>query len=299
MTVRARTTDQASFRRSAVVRRLAMPSIVRPYLEAAGAYAAYAMAYLDPRLFPLAEFYEATSDKRQALVMHARGGLGPTTLTVGDAELVRALLQLHPGPRQTFLTCETSHVDSLLLSHDLWRPQAMMRMQLDLTTFAPPDLSLARRLVDADAVDLNRLYAIEEDGLRYSGRQVGQGVYFGVYNRARLVAAAGTHIYSAREGVGVIGNVFTHPDFRSRGYGTAVTAAVAALLKQRCKLIVLNVDPANRTARHIYENLGFKETGRLTEAMATRRDPISPIAPIRRTIARWRSGAPGTEVVEL
>jgi predicted GNAT family acetyltransferase len=132
-------------------------------------------------------------------------------------------------------------------------------MQLDPAAFAPPSaVEVVRRLVEADAADLNRLYAIEEDGLRYSGRQVVEGVYYGAHNRGRLVAAAGTHIFSSREGVGVIGNVFTHPDFRGRGFGSAVTAAVAAHLLKTCDLIVLNVDPANRTARHIYDNLGFR-----------------------------------------
>jgi ribosomal protein S18 acetylase RimI-like enzyme len=176
----------------------------------------------------------------------------------------------------------------------------MVRMQLDAAAFTPPaGVELVRRLVEADAADLNRLYAIEEDGLRYSGRQVVEGVYYGAHNRGRLVAAAGTHIFSSREGVGVIGNVFTHPDFRGRGLGSAVTAAVAAHLLKTCNLIVLNVDPANRTARHIYDNLGFKDTGRLVEAMATRRNSASPLPFIRRTLGRWRSQTPQTEIVEL
>jgi ribosomal protein S18 acetylase RimI-like enzyme len=300
MTARARSTGQAGIRRSATIQRLSDSRTVRRHLEAAGAYAAYGLAYLDPNLFPLASFYEATFGQRQALLLHARGGLGAASLTLGDVELVRQLLRLHPGPRQSFLTCATEHVDALLESHNLWRPQTMLRMQLDRAAFKPPpDISHVRRLVDADASELNRLYSIEEEGLRYSGRQVRDGVYFGVFFRNRLVSAAGTHIHSTSEGVAVIGNVFTHPDFRGRGYGTAVTAAVAAQVLQRCELVVLNVDPANRTARHIYEQLGFRDGTRLVEAMATRREPLSPMAPVRRLLARWRATAPRTEVVEL
>src|SRR5690606_25609027 len=119
------------------------------------------------------------------------------------------------------------------------------------------------------------------------------------FHRNWLVAAAGTHIYSRREGVAVIGNVFTHQDFRGRGLGTAVTAAVAEYLLDHCELVVLNVDPANRTARHVYEQLGFKETGRLVEAMATRRHAFSPLPALRRAIARYRATAPNTELVSL
>ncbi|HWC29679.1 MAG TPA: GNAT family N-acetyltransferase, partial [Dehalococcoidia bacterium] len=154
-----------------------------------------------------------------------------------------------------------------------------------------------RRLTMADADELNRLY--EDEGTRHLGSQIVEGIYFGAFHRSRLVSAAGTHIYSRREGVGVIGNVYTHPDFRSHGLGTAVTAAVAENLIEACDLIVLNVDPANRTARHIYEQLGFKEAGRLVEAMATRRSAHTPVPFMRRILARYRAAARHTEVIEL
>ena len=301
MTAGARATQRsATVQRLAQVRRLEDPRLIRRRFAEVTPYAAYAIAYLDPRLFPMAEFYEATAAKRQAIIMHAHGGLGPATLTYGDAGLIEALLKLHPGPHQSFLTCDPEHVDTLLGSHNLWRPQTMLRMQLKRGELRRPEgLPAVRRLIETDASELNRLYSAEEEGLRYSGRQVSHGVYYGGYNRDRLVAAAGTHIYSRREGVGVIGNVFTHPDFRSHGLGTAVTAAVAEHLLESCELIVLNVDPANRTARHIYETLGFADTGRLVEAMATRREAYSPMPLVRRTIARWRGAASHSEVIEL
>jgi ribosomal protein S18 acetylase RimI-like enzyme len=282
------------------MRRLIDRAAIRERLTTARAYATYAIAYLDPRLFSLASFYEATSGSRWALVMHARGGLGTSTLTLGDAAIVESLLRLHPAPRQTFLTCDPTHVDGLLTAHNLWRPQTMLRMQVSRASFQPKgNPSTVRRLIDADAPDLNTLYAIEGDGLHYSGRQISQGVYFGAYVRGRLVSAAGTHIHSTSEAVGVVGNVFTHPDHRGRGLGTAVTSAVTAQLLRTCDLVVLNVDPANRTARHIYETLGYAEAGRLVEAMATRRDSLSPMPLVRRLLGRWRSHEPGVETVAL
>lgn len=292
------TTRQANLRRTANVRHLRDAATVRSLLEAAGPYSAYALAYLDPRVFHLAEFYEITAGDRRALVMHARGGLGPSTLTLGDPALVGRLLELHPGPRQAFLTCETGQTDAVLVTHNLWRPQTMLRMQLDRDAFvAPAGHAEVRRLTMADAVELNRLY--QDEGTRHLGSQIVEGIYFGAFHRSRLVAAAGTHIYSRREGVGVVGNVYTHPDFRSHGLGTAVTAAVTANLMEACDLIVLNVDPANRTARHIYEQLGFSEAGRLVEAMATRRSVHTPVPFLRRLLAHHRAGAPRTEVIEL
>ena len=292
------TTRQANLRRTADVRHLRDAAALRSILESAGPYTAYAMAYLDPRIFPLAEFHEIVSGDRRALVMHARGGLGPSTLTCGDATLVERLLELHPGPRQAFLTCETSHTEAVLVSHNLWRPQTMMRMQLNPADFKlPTDMPEVRRLTSFDSPALNRLY--QDEGTRHIGRQIIEGIYYGAFHRSRLVAAAGTHIYSRSEGVGVIGNVYTHPDFRSHGLATAVTAAVTQHLLDACDLIVLNVDPANRTARHIYEQLGFQESGRLVEAMATRRSAHTPLPFLKRLLARHRADAPGSEVIEL
>jgi predicted GNAT family acetyltransferase len=287
-------------KRTAVVRQLTGREETRARLRSSSAHSAYALAYLDRRLHGLAEFYEASIGERWAVVMHARGGLGTSTLTLGDVDAVGALMRLHPGPRQTFLTCEPQHVESLLKTHNLWRPQTMMRMQVDRMSFvAAPERPGIRRLIDADAADLNRLYAIEGDGLNYSGRQVGEGVYYGAYVRARLAAAAGTHIHSLGESVGVVGNVFTHPDYRGHGLGTAVTGAVTEHLLRVCDLVVLNVDPANRTARHVYDSLGYREVGRLVEAMATRRDATRPLPVLRRLVARLRSRTPGLEVVRL
>jgi len=294
------TTRRVGLRRNATIRRIHDPEEVRPHLEAERAYAAYAIAHLDPAMFHLAEFYEAAAGERRAIVMHAHGGLGASGVALGDPTLVSALLRLHPGPRQSYLTCEPAQVDSILMDYDLWRPQTMLRQRLMREDFSPPPGALpVRRLIDADAHELNALYAIEEEGLRYSGRQVSEGIYYGAHHRGRLVAAAGTHVFSAHEGVAVIGNVFTHPDFRGRGLATATTAGVANFVLRHCDLVVLNVDPANRTARHVYERLGFKDTGRLVEAMATRRGALSPLPSLRRIAARWRANTPDTEVVEI
>ncbi len=300
-TAHSTTGAQTAARNQVEIRRLLEPASVRAWLEPLASYSAYAIAYLDSRLLPLAEFYEAIAGEKRALVMHARGGLGPSTFALGEPRLVAALMRLHPGPRQAFITCETSHVDLLLETHNLWRPQTMLRMRVDRDAYHRPEgLPQARRLIDADAAELNRLYALEDDGLRYSGRQVREGIYYGAYSRGRLVAAAGTHIYSRDLGVAVVGNVFAHPDYRGHGFGTAVTAAVVEhLLAANGRLIVLNVDPANRTAHHIYETLGFSDQVRLVEAMITRRASLSPIPLMRRALARWRAEKPGAEVVEV
>jgi len=301
MTARAAPRPSAStLVRHAAIRHVTDSAEARRLLSSARAFSAYALAYMDLRLFDLADIYEAREGSRFAVMVHSRGGLGTSTLLLGDPELTGALLKLHPGPRQSFFTCQVDHVEQALETHNLWRPQTMLRLKFDPTVAEMASMpENVRRLEADDAEDLNRLYAMEGDGLRYSGKQLASAVYYGGFVRGRLVAAAGTHIYSLKEKVGVVGNVYTHPDHRNRGLGTAVTAAVTAHLARHCNLIVLNVDPANRTARHIYEQLGYREETRLVEAMATRRDSFIAMPLIRRLVARWRGHRTGVETVKL
>jgi len=265
------TTRRVGLRRTAVIRRIHDPEQIRPQLEAEQAYAAYAIAHLDPAMFHLAEFYEAVSGERRAIVMHARGGLGPSGVTLGDPGLVSALLRLHPGQRQSYLTCEPAQVDAILIDYDLWRPQTMLRQQLMREDFSPPPGALpVRRLIDADAHELNALYAIEEEGLRYSGRQVSEGIYFGAHHRGRLVDQPGTHVISPVARLGVVGNVFTNAEFRGRGYATAVTGAVTAELLRTCDQVVLNVRSDNPPALQAYRRLGYAEHLRFEERLVHR-----------------------------
>ncbi|MBI5669707.1 MAG: GNAT family N-acetyltransferase [Chloroflexi bacterium] len=56
-----------------------------------------------------------------------------------------------------------------------------------------------------------------------------------------------------------IGPVYTPPELRGRGYGSACTAAVSQwLLDQGRKFVFLYTDLSNPTSNHIYQNIGYK-----------------------------------------
>lgn len=56
-----------------------------------------------------------------------------------------------------------------------------------------------------------------------------------------------------------IGPVYTHPDHRGRGYGSAVTAiATQALLDEGHRFVCLYTDLANPTSNHIYAEIGYE-----------------------------------------
>ncbi len=69
-------------------------------------FAAYALAQLEPEAFAVSQWWTSESDEGCSVVAHSRGGLGETTFVLGPAGGVRAILSIHPGPYQTFVTAK-------------------------------------------------------------------------------------------------------------------------------------------------------------------------------------------------
>ena len=78
------------------------------------------------------------------------------------------------------------------------------------------------------------------------------GVFYGAREDGRLVSAAGTHLVSPTEVIGAVGNIFTLPQHRGRGHGTACTAAVCAQLLGQGLTTLPNVSVTNLPAVRLY-----------------------------------------------
>src|SRR5262249_41725053 len=117
----------------------------------------------------------------------------------------------------------------------------------------------------------------------FTADQLTSGPFFGVRSGAELLAAGGTHVVARPYGIAAIGNVYTRPEARGRGYAGAITAAlVAALFKGRCRDVILNVAEATLAARRIYERLGFRIHCEYREGpIERRRTPTAPVPPAR------------------
>jgi ribosomal protein S18 acetylase RimI-like enzyme len=279
------------------VRRLEDPTAIRALLERQRPYAAYALGQLEPHLYTKTEWWHASGEGHEALVLHSRGGLGHATYTMGETGALDALLRIHPGSRNTFFTCEPHHLGTVLRYFELEQRQTMIRMLVDRRTFAPVSAEV-RRLTGADAREINRLYRIDGVPSYYSPRQIDDAVYFGAITDGRIVAVAGTHVVSPLSQIAVVGNVYTHPRYRGRKLAQAVTSAVTVLLLKSCDEVVLSVDPANVPAVAAYARLGYVEAARLIEGAAVRRDVLGWETALRRTLARLRSRN-GEEMVRV
>ncbi len=272
---------------------------IRRILEGRRPYAAYALGQLEPVLFRMTEWWIASSARNQALMLHSRGGLGNATFAMGEASALEALLRTHPGLRQTFLTCEVSHLDTVLRYFALDQRQTMIRMEVTASAFRPITGVGVRRLEGADAREINRLYRTDGVPSFYSARQIDDSVYFGAERDGNLVAVAGTHVISSASAIAVVGNVYTHPRYRQQRLAQATTSAVTEQLLKFCREVVLSVDPTNAPAVRAYERLGYAEVARLIEGAATRRDSTGAVTAMRRLAARLRGRGAGAEIVRL
>ena len=63
-----------------------------------------------------------------------------------------------------------------------------------------------------------------------------------------------------RKNVAPLGNIVTHPGYRSRGYAKSVTAQLCRSLSEHVNHIGLNVKANNAAAIALYHKLGFEIT---------------------------------------
>ncbi len=278
------------------IARASDPRVLEARLSDDRAFSAYALGHLEPELLVQTEFWTADGPGGPATVMHSRA-LGYVTVTVGDPEGVHAIMTVHPGHRAGYLsTGAPEHVEALARTHEVTDTLTMQRMSVTSFGFvdAPGEV---RRLRGHDAPRINALYALDGAPSRYGAETIERAVYYGAMDGDRLVAVAGTHIVSPHQSIAVVGNVFTHPGYRSRGLATMVTGAVTReLLSRGCSEVVLTVAPGNAPAVAAYSRLGYRRGSAVVEARLQRRDLVGLGPWWRRNRARRRGRELGPDI---
>ncbi|MEX2446022.1 MAG: GNAT family N-acetyltransferase [Dehalococcoidia bacterium] len=263
--------------------------------------AAYALGHLESGLFDWARFWIAEGPAGDAVVMHAQA-LGATTVAVGAAAGVDAIVTLHPGPRRSYLsTASPRHMPALRGAYHVRETLSMIRLAVTPATYRPAT-GPVRRLRGRDAAEVNALYSTEGVPTHYTAAAIERSVYYGVFQDDRLVSVAGTHIVAPNQGIAIVGNVFTHASYRGRGLATLVTSAVTEELVERgCAEVALTVDPGNTPAVAAYTRLGYGGGNSVVEARLERRDWLGIGPALRRHRARSRGEAagPGVEVIDV
>lgn len=249
---------------------------LRELLNQDWAWAAYALADLQPDFAPHCQWYttdEGGDDGRDAGVLLLFHALSPSILlTVGPAKAVGALLDEAELPAQVFISALPAHLPLIERYYRFEDASGGSTLhQMYRMAFRHPEMLTNVALADVERLgpkDVPAIEALIAHGGPFApdafdGYQLEDGVFFGLRvatddGTGELVAVGGTHIVDWQEGVGAIGNMYTHPAHRGKGYARMVLGAIVQTLQQGgATNIVLNVNCQNQTALRIYEQYGF------------------------------------------
>ena len=244
---------------------------IASFLQQDRIWAGYALCDLEEALFPLCTWHSAREgDKIASLCLHFKGFDIPTQITLGDPTGLGKILQSIDIPERAYLHIPIGHRDIVERFFSVTEANEMWRMWANKGTFqAIKEGGSVTRLRDEDLPNLEKLYAAS--GAFFRPYMLASGVYYGVIENGEIVATAGTHALSPTYGMACVGNVFTCPPYRGRGYATACTSAVVAELLITYQDIILNVNIRNSSAVKIYHKLGFHEYCPYLEALGHKR----------------------------
>ena len=278
---------------------------VRDILSQDPVWAAYAIADLRPDQARYCRWMVAPDASGLSLLF--TGLEPPILLSAGTPDGVAAALNDAELPDEVFLSIRTSHLPAVRRHYPRINRHDMLRMALAPGQNVPAPLMPAVPLSSADEHRLQTLYQqggeFAPDAFTVS--QLHDGYFIGIEDEGgALAAAGGTHIafrsdgphsgnlqeshpqkYDSidrilSQGVAAIGNVYTRPDCRGRGYGRAVTTRIVqALQTDGYGLFVLNVSERNLVARSIYEKLGFVTHCPFVEGRARRNRKVNLVDP--------------------
>jgi GNAT superfamily N-acetyltransferase len=257
------------------VRKLDDKDEILAFLQQDRFYAAYAIGDLEPDFFPQCEWFAAADGERiQALALHFTG-LDPHALfTMGVSDGLALILGSVLRPKRVYFTGRSEHLPAVQAFYSLGEIKKMLRMIVRDKDFQPVT-GKALKLSPGYSSELKRLYrlgeSIGESVVAFSPSQLARGVFYGIEKRGRLIAAAGTHLVAPTYGVAAVGNVFTNPDYRGRGYATLCTSAVTKELLSQGMDVILNVQEGNADAIHVYKKLGYHEYCRFIEFLSVRK----------------------------
>jgi ribosomal protein S18 acetylase RimI-like enzyme len=237
----------------------------------------YELGDLDDFFFPYTSWYSYEKDGEiKSLVLLYKGTELPVLLALddpGSAAMPELLDELKDKIPKSFYCHLTPGLESSLEDRFSLEPHGTHhKMTLtDKSMLDAVDASGAIQLDARDKEEILEFYASAYPGNWFDARMLETGKYFGLRRNGRLASIAGIHVYSPKYKVAALGNIATLPEFRGRGLGTGVTAALCRNLLNTVDIIGLNVKTDNADAIRCYQKLGFEITGEYNEFMANER----------------------------
>ena len=251
-----------------VVSRLEDKSEIRRRLERDRHWALYALADLDHGMFEHCNWWAGGGDSL-ALVFRALQ-IRPI-FVMGDAEETRGLLA-EVGEATGYLNLQPHQLEAATGLYT-YRGERHRMERMFVEELRPRAAGHVALLGPEHAGEIESLYGKGDGGgIAFAPFQLATGMFRGIRcEDGELVAVAGVHVLSRNEGVAGVGNIFTHPSHRGKGYAQAATSAVVTALREAgIATIGLNVEHDNAAAIAAYGRIGFRARFHYFEGVAGR-----------------------------
>lgn len=164
-----------------------------------------------------------------------------------------------------------AHLDIISSRYELNRLGKYFKMRwLDDKGAPTIDKSTSSKIVTLtpdDKSEIAKLHCKAYPGSYFDTRLLQTGACLGIRDSGQLVAIATCHVYSKEYKVAALGAIATDPDFRGRGYASALTYELITRIRSEIQHICLNVHSENKTAIGIYQRLGFEIAHEYEEAL--------------------------------
>ncbi len=158
---------------------------------------------------------------------------------------------------KALISCPHEHLKIYLSKFGISSVKEMYKMFLSPQDFKPHMMKPARKVKPIDMERINDFY-LKQGVISWHPSQLREGVYCCIEEGGKLICVAGTHCVSAKYFLAVLGNIYTVPEKRGRGYASSTVSFLLKELFKKYTLITLNVNKENLAAVRLYKKLGFK-----------------------------------------
>ena len=225
----------------------------------------YALGDLDDFFWPYTSWY-AWIDKGdiQSIALTYTGGNLPCLHAIAEngkihytEELLSDLISILP---RRFYAHLSLGLEQILTKHYALKPYGEhYKMALaDISELNKFDTSQVMALAVSDAGEIINLFQKSYPENYFEPRLLETNRYYGIRQLGKLISVGGVHVFSRKYRVTALGNIVTAPEYRNRGYATAVTAHICKSLQKEIDHIGLNVKADNTGALKCYKKLGFE-----------------------------------------
>ena len=183
--------------------------------------------------------------------------IGPLSGTADQTEASYEALRALAGPKGIVALFLTEPSIPRAGWTEIRSGELVQMICVDASASAPallPKSATMRLLAREDVFSMVALAELTEPG-PFRERTSELGVFYGIFEGARLVAMAGQRMHVP--GYVEVSAVCTHPDARGRGYARALMTGVMADIARRGETPFLHVLPDNPAIR-VYEGLGYE-----------------------------------------